>query len=260
MPWSQAAGLRFYYEDAGQGPVLVFLHGLGGSSADWESQIEEFRRDHRVIAPDLRGFGLSERCGPYTVMRFAADVWALLDELDVTGFVLIGHSMGGAVAMEMTLQRPSSVKRLVLSNTVPDFRPRSRAHRLMIWSRLLLMTVLGPGRLGRRSAALLYPGPELSLLRDRAGERSARNQRWPYLASLRNLCRWTALPRLKTLSLPILVMAAELDYLGIESERDFIDHLPPGVESQVFANTRHGLPLEAPQRFNQRLRQFLERA
>lgn len=258
MPWSEAAGARLWYEDEGAGPVLVLVHGLGGSSADWESQIPEFARDHRVIAPDLRGFGRSQRRGPFRVARFAADVCALLDELGIGRFLLVGHSMGGAVAMQMALDRPGAIDKLALANTLSDFRPRNLRQHGMLWSRLLLMSVLGPGHLGRRVAAQLYPGPELTALRDRAGERSARNSRRVYLSALWHLSRWSAQGRLQQLSMPILVMAAEQDYFDSVQLRRFIDALPPRVDAEIFPGTRHGLPLEAPQRFNRRLRSFLE--
>lgn len=258
--WSDAAGVRLWYEEAGSGPPLVLLHGLGGSSADWEAQISEFARDHRVIAPDLRGYGVSERRGPYSVAQFAADVFALLDGLGIGSCTLIGHSMGGAVAMQMALDGPRRVERLVLTNTLPSFRPRSLRQKLMLWTRLLVMSLVGPGYLGRMVAAQLYPGPELAALRDRAGERSSRNGRGVYLRTLRQLARWSVEPRLADLHMPTLVMAAEQDYFDIGELRRFVDVLPEPIESEVFPGTRHGLPLEAPQRFNARLRSFLQAA
>jgi pimeloyl-ACP methyl ester carboxylesterase len=257
MPWSEAAGIRLWYVDAGSGPPLVLVHGLGGSSADWESQVAEFARDHRVIAPDLRGYGMSERRGPFAVKQFAADVGALLDELGIGRCILVGHSMGGAVAMQLALDDPQRIDKLVLTNTLPSFRPRGLEQRLMLWSRLVLMSLFGPGRLGRRVAAQLYPGPELAALRDRAGERSARNGRRVYLATLWQLARWSAQERLRELRMPTLVMAAERDYFDSALFRRFIAELPDNAVSEVFAGTRHGLPLEAPQRFNARLRSFL---
>ena len=256
MPSSQAAGVRLYYEDVGNGPVMVLLHGLGGSSADWESQLPEFSRDHRVIAPDLRGYGDSERRGPYTVTRFAADVFALLDELQIGSFILVGHSMGGAVAMQMALTQPARIDKLVLANTLPNFRPADLAQRLMLWSRLLLMAVFGPAHLSRRIAALLYPGPELAAVRDRSSERHGRTSRRVYLATLWRLSHWSVEPRLRELAVPTLVMAAEDDYFNAAQLRRFVDGLQ-GAHSEVFPGTHHGLPLEAPQKFNERLRQFL---
>jgi len=256
MPSSQAAGIRLYYEDIGTGPVMVLLHGLGGSSADWESQLPEFSRDHRVIAPDFRGYGNSERRGPYTVERFAADVFALLDELQIGNFILVGHSMGGAVAMVMALMKPSRIRKLVLTNTLPNFRPDDLTQRVMLWSRLVLMAVLGPGHLSRIVAAKPYPGPELTALRDRAGERHGRTSRRVYLSTLWRLSRWSAEQRLPELRVPTLVMAAENDYFDSARLRRFVDGLP-GADSEVFPGTHHGLPLEAPQLFNARLRQFL---
>lgn len=260
MPASQAAGIRLHFEDVGQGAPLVLIHGLGGSSIDWKPQITAFSTRDRVIAPDLRGFGASDRRGPYSIPQFATDIWALLDELRIHQPILVGHSMGGAVAMEMSLQRPADVRRLALTNTLPDFRPRDAGHHLMILSRYFLMSLMGPAYMGRRSAEGLYPGPQHAELRTQVTERSARNGRWPYLASLWNLSRWTVETRLRTLPMPVLLMIAEHDYLNAQTQQIFIDCLPAGAEVERFAGTHHGLPLEAPERFNARLRHFLDLA
>src|SRR5581483_12304424 len=106
MPNAQLGGLRCHYLDEGAGSALVLLHGLGSSARDWERQIHVYSRHFRVIAPDFRGFGASERIGPYSIPQFAADVWALLAQLGIGRFRLVGYSMGGAVALEMALAQP----------------------------------------------------------------------------------------------------------------------------------------------------------
>src|SRR5688572_14793964 len=141
-------GVRLYYQTAGSGPPLLLLHGLGSSSRDWEHQIPDFAAHFQVIAPDFRGHGGSSRSeGGYSVERFAADTWSLLEQLGVGPVAVLGYSMGGAVAMQMALERRGAITHLILSNTLPSFRTDTLAKRWLLWSRLLLMGWLGPRRL-----------------------------------------------------------------------------------------------------------------
>jgi 3-oxoadipate enol-lactonase len=249
-------GARLYFHATGKGEALVLLHGIGGSGRDWEHQIPAFARHFRVIAPDLRGYGASDRAGEFSVETFAADVWALLDHLRVRQAHVLGYSMGGAVAMQMALERPKSVGRLVLSNTLPSFETDTPAKRALLWTRLLLMGLVGPEGLARVVARRLYPGPDQAALREEVARRNATNSRWVYIATVRNLVRWSVRPRLARLKMPVLVLAAEQDYFPRADAERFAAALPH-AELRVFPGTRHGLPRESPGPFNEAVLGFL---
>lgn len=250
-------GTRLYFQTAGAGAPLVLLHGLGASSADWESQVPEFARHYHVIVPDLRGHGASDRAGDYSVPQFARDTWQLLDHLRARAPVLVGHSMGGAVAMQMALDRPGTVPALVLANTLPSFLTDTAAKRMMLWTRLLLMGVFGPRRLSEFMTQRLYPNPDQAALRAKVARRNAANDRNVYLATIRALTRWSVRERLAELKLPVLVLASEHDYFGGQEIEPFVAALPD-AKLQRFAGARHGLPLERPEAFNQAVLEFLD--
>jgi len=250
-------GARLYYQLAGSGAPVVLLHGLGASSDDWEYQVPEFSKHFLVVVPDFRGHGASDRAGDYGVERFAADTWQLLDRLKVRNPVLVGHSMGGAVAMQMALDRPGAVPKLVLANTLPSFRTDTPAKRLMLWTRLLMMSVLGPRQLARIMTQRLYPGADHAALRAKVARRNASNDRNAYLASIRALTTWSARGQLDRLDMPVLVLASEHDYFGgVESQR-FVAILP-NARLRQFPGARHGLPLERPEAFNRAVLEFLQ--
>ena len=260
MGVTRIEGARLYYQAAGpshgNAPPLVLIHGLGSSSADWEGQVPEFSKHFRVIVPDLRGHGGSSRAGDYRVERFAADTWQLLDHLRIENPALLGHSMGGAVAMQMVLDRPGRVRKLVLANTVPSFRPRTLAERWMLWSRLLLMGWLGPRRLSEYMNEKLYPRPDQAALRRRVARRNAKNDKNTYLGSIRALTQWSIENRLRELTLPVLLLVAEKDYFPRSDADRFIAALPD-ARLITFPGTRHGLPLEEPVLFNRAVLDFL---
>jgi pimeloyl-ACP methyl ester carboxylesterase len=125
MPTLRRNGSSVFYEDLGAGdPPIVLVHGIG-SHAHFGEQIDHFRRAHRVVAPDLPGFGQSDvPTGDSTEPRrgitdFAEDVAWLCDELDIPRPVIVGHSMGGAIAFELAAARPQLPSAIVLVDPIP---------------------------------------------------------------------------------------------------------------------------------------------
>ena len=96
--------------------TLLLIHGFGGQARQWRYQIEEFSRENRVIALDLRGHGRSSRAKDgYEMARLLADLTAVLDHLKIIEpVILIGHSFGVAIATEFAYAYPERVSRLIL--------------------------------------------------------------------------------------------------------------------------------------------------
>lgn len=112
------AGVRLRLRDSGprDAPVLLMLHGFGTSLESWDGWAEPLSADHRVIRPDLPGFGLTgaDPSGEYTDARMVAVLVALLDTLGVPRATVIGNSMGGRFAWEFAAAHPDRVAKLVL--------------------------------------------------------------------------------------------------------------------------------------------------
>jgi pimeloyl-ACP methyl ester carboxylesterase len=108
-------------------PELVLLHGMGAASdaSSWATVTGDLARDHRLVVPDLRGHGNSGRPGTYTLAEMADDVAALLDRIGVDRATVVGHSLGGLVAITLTLARPDLVEALVVEDSPPP-RPPGR--------------------------------------------------------------------------------------------------------------------------------------
>jgi pimeloyl-ACP methyl ester carboxylesterase len=256
MSYADLPGVRLHYDEAGAGPPLVLLHGIGASRSDWEYNVPELSRHYRVIAPDLRGFGLSERSGNYGVATFANDIWLLLEQLGVGDFHLVGHSMGGAVALQMAVDRPERITRLVAADTLPSFQTNTFGKRILFAYRYLMMGVFGPQRLSAAVAAKLFPNPDQQALRDRATAGGVANDRGVYLETLKALLGWSVLDRLERLTMPVLVVAAEHDYFPVADAEAFA-RLLHDARLKIFAGMHHALPLEAPQAFNTAVLRFL---
>jgi pimeloyl-ACP methyl ester carboxylesterase len=132
-------GTGLHYLTAGQGPALLLIHGLGSHTFSFRHVIPELARHFRVVALDLKGFGFSERpsAGDYTLSGQAELVRAVMERLGIDRAAVLGHSMGGAVAMRLALAHPDRVERLVLLASASDLELGRR-----VWGAALLRPLL----------------------------------------------------------------------------------------------------------------------
>ena len=114
---SLVTGADIYYESHGRGEPLVFIPATGFSADVWQHhQVPELSKSVNVVVHDPRGCGRSTRVmGPCTIDQMACDVVALLDHLGLDSAHVLGHSMGGRIALAMTLNFPRKVKSLILA-------------------------------------------------------------------------------------------------------------------------------------------------
>ena len=106
---------RIRYVVEGEGPTVVLVHGFASSLGVWERLASELSQEYRVVRMDLKGFGWSDRSeGDYSPKAQSEIVWALLDELGVDDFALVGHSWGSSVSLQMALDRPERIQKIVL--------------------------------------------------------------------------------------------------------------------------------------------------
>ncbi len=127
MPDLSVNGISLHYETAGDGPPLVLIAGLASDGASW-APVTPFLAPHaRAILPDNRGCGQTQiKHSAVTVEAMADDNIALLDHLEIEQTDMLGHSMGGVIAMAIAARRPDRLRRLVLSATTPAVPPHAR--------------------------------------------------------------------------------------------------------------------------------------
>ena len=115
-------GVRLHYVEAGQGEPVVLIHGLNASTFSFRYTIPELAQSYRVVALDLQGFGYSERPAgaDYSLTALAEQVARVMERLGIERATVVGHSMGGAVAMRLAIGFPERVARLVLVNSATD--------------------------------------------------------------------------------------------------------------------------------------------
>jgi 3-oxoadipate enol-lactonase len=120
MPTATVNGIEINYELDGEGPeTVVLVNGLADTLETWVLQMDALlAAGYRVLRFDNRGVGATDKPpGPYTTALFAADTKGLVDELGITGFHLLGVSMGGMIAQEYALAHPGDLRSLTLACT-----------------------------------------------------------------------------------------------------------------------------------------------
>lgn len=257
MPTLKLADAQIYYECIGAGPPLLLIHGLGSGGADWAFQLDALGRGRMLILPDLRGAGRSTRpAGPYSIAQFADDLWALLDALGIGCADALGFSLGGAVAIEMALQRPRGVRRLIVCNALANYRTDTWRKWLEAQLQIAITRLLGLKLTARVIARRLFPHADQAAKRRRVIDVIGANPRRAYLDTIDALIGWSAIERLGALDVPTLIIAAEHDYTPLADKRAELPHFPQ-ARLAVVAGSRHGTPFDAIDEFNALVLDFL---
>ena len=251
--------IKLNHEIYGEGPPLLFIHGLGSSIQDWENQVAHFANHYKVIVYDLRGHGKSDKPnGPYAVSQFASDTAILMRELNLPATHVVGHSLGGMIAFQLALDFPDLVKTLTIVNSAPTIVFSAWKNRMFLASRKLNVKILGLHSLSRSLGESLFPKPEQANLREQFITRWRENDPQAYLHSLHAFEHWDVTERLKTLDCPTLIITADRDYTTVAYKQAYLRHIKH-AEFVVIHDSRHMTIIDQPEIFNKTLEVFLEK-
>jgi 3-oxoadipate enol-lactonase len=275
LPHVETNGMVTFYEDVGQGPAIVLIHGHGSDRRLWELQAPALvEAGYRVIRYDVRGHGRSAVTpSGYTWENYALDLRDLLDGLALPPAHVVGLSMGGGIALQFALDFPERVSSLVLvDSTLPGFDysreyggaieelvaavraegPRAAFERLWLTHPLFDGVRRFPDRFELiRTMALEYPAADyLDETPYTPPERQAVDRLGPSVGR----------PVGPELRAPTLVVVGELDIPDFQIIAEVLTGNIAGARLQVIPNSGHIPPLEQPQAFNQALLAFLSDA
>ena len=266
-------GYRRAFVRAGSGPPMLLLHGIGNSAQTWAGVLDRLAAQHTVIAPDLLGHGKSAkpRISDYSLGAFAVWLRDFLDELGVSHATLVGHSLGGGVAMQFVYQHPDYVKRLVLISSGglgPDVGLILRL--LSAPGAELVLPIVAP-------KPVLTVGNKLRSWLSAAGIQSPRGAEiWSAYSSLSDpATRQSFLRTLRSVvdyrgqavsAVSKLGLREQLPIMAIWGERDDIipvDHahaaheVRPDVRLEVLPNVGHFAQVEAPNEVVELIEDFI---
>lgn len=268
--WVPAAGRSVNVIELGDGPPIVFVHGLSGCWQNWLEQLPEFAADHRVIALDLPGFGESPMpAGPISIGGYARIVDELCDALAVDAAAFVGNSMGGFISAELAITFPQRVERLVLlsaaglsieSGPPIPLRAFARAPWLLAgygaW--LASKADVMAQRPTLRAAALSLVARHPSRLPGPLVAEQMRGSGKPgFLDAAAALSSFPIRDRLREIACPTLIVWGDHDRLVPVGDAAEFERLIPNARAVVYEDTGHVAMLERPERFNADLRASL---
>jgi pimeloyl-ACP methyl ester carboxylesterase len=266
-------GHRVCFREAGDGPLIVLIHGITGRSDQWEPAIEHLAIDHRVLAPDLLGHGESAKPrGDYSLGAYASAVRDTMVALGHERATIVGHSLGGGIAMQFAYQFPERCERLVLVSSGGlgrEVHPVLRASTLpgsewvMPW--LMHARILGIGEaVGRLLGVLrLQAGTDVAEVARGFASLGDAEARSAFVHTMRAVLdpggqRVSALDRLYlTETLPSLLVWGEADPIIPAAHGRAAHEAMPGSRLELLDGVGHFPQLERPYYFAQLLAEFI---
>jgi pimeloyl-ACP methyl ester carboxylesterase len=258
-------GLSFHVEEEGQGPPLLLISGLGYSSWCWQELSAALRDQFRVIRFDNRGTGRSDKPdGPYSIPQLAEDAAAVLDACHAPAAHVLGHSMGGYIALTLALAHPQTVRSLVLASTSPggtDTEPMPQAT-VETWR---LAATLTPQDYARRGMPKSFAPGWTEQHPDQFEAFLARRLQFPtpmacwtaqYAACAEYVARGVDARRIGQ---PALVMHGSADGVVPFANGRLLSQKLPHAEWSPFDGVGHLPLLEQPAAFAERARNFLSK-
>jgi pimeloyl-ACP methyl ester carboxylesterase len=255
MPYAKRDGLSLYYEQEGNGePPLVFIHGWCCNHAFFQPQFDYFRTSHTVTTMDLRGCGSSDQPeGGYDIPTLADDVACLCYELQLSKPIIIGHSLGGMIAIELAARYPL-LPRAIVADDPGDIDPLPSASKLYEG---LAMQIEGPaGDMVRRAYI------EQMLMTDH----DAAQKRWIIetmcsvpsqvaAAVLRGVVAWNGIGAIQLCNVPLLVLRAKT---GGSNAPERLLALKPDIQIGITVGAGHFHQLEAPEQVTPMMEKFIQ--
>jgi len=261
VPIARVNGIDMYYVDAGHGPPILWIQGLGAEHTAWSAQLARFGAEFRCIAPDSRDVGRSSRAtAPYTLADVAADYAALLRALDAGPAHVVGLSLGGAVAQRLALDHPELVRSLTLVSTFAHQGPKQR-ELLLAWREIYACV----------DVVTFYRQANCWLFSDRFFERPRnvenvlryvaespyRQEPDAFARQVDAALNHDVRARLPDLRAPALIVVGERDALAPPSLARELAVAIPGARLEVMPDAPHSLNLERQIEFNRLVRAFL---
>lgn len=253
-------GLCIHYIAIGprRGKSVLLLHGLGATGESWGLQFPALQSaGYQALAPDARGFGRSSYPGRTSVSDMATDTASLLERLDAFHSHVVGISMGGTIALQLALDYPHLVDKLVLVNTFAQLRPENPGVFLYFLMRFILLHTLGMPTQARAVARRVFPREDQSEMRRMLYEQILQADPRAYRASMRALALFDVHRRLNEIITPTLVITGDQDTtVKPESQRRLAESIP-GAQHTVVAGAGHAVIADRPEIFNRLLLDFL---
>jgi pimeloyl-ACP methyl ester carboxylesterase len=250
---NSADGTPIHYTVHGRGePVLVLVHGWAMDETLWAGQVPGLAADHRVVTLDLAGHGRSGRSRTdWTIASLGEDVKAVVDAVDLRRLILVGHSMGGMVALEAARRLGDRVAGIVLVDILLDVEEHTPPEEVEAFAGKLRADYKGTTTF--MSNEYLFAPATPAAVRERVLAQGTSMDPGTSIALLRSAWSYDAVPALREIKAPVRAVNADKFPTNVEANRRHM----PGYQAEIVAGSGHYPMLEAPERFDAALARVL---
>lgn len=259
IKFSQSTGIHYFdYNPQAQRTVLL-LHGLGADGSSWAFQFNVLvEAGLRVIAVDIPGFGKSQPLARrWSVKGASTQISHLVSDISLSALTVAGISMGGVVSLQLALDYPGLVERLVLINTFASLRPRRPSEMVYMLSRFAIANFRGVAHQADLVAWRLFPQPEKEELRKEMVARILQANPKMYRQAMISLGSFNATPRLRELKMPTLVISGANDTTVSMVNQKVLASGIAGARHVIIEDAGHAIIVDQPERFNLALISFI---
>jgi pimeloyl-ACP methyl ester carboxylesterase len=262
---------RVNYVEMGDGPPVIFIHGLAGCWQNWLENIPRFAERHRVVAVDLSGFGHSELPREeISIPGYGRFIDAFLGEIGIEKATLVGNSMGGFIAAETAISHPSRVEKLVLVSAAggPALRERNDASQARVMRAARMLAPIAAAAIARREHLIRRPRLRRMLLLKVARhpeliepelcyEVASGGGKPGFLDALQAILDYDFEHRIGEISCPTLIIWGRNDEIVPVEDAYEYERLIPDSRKVIFEETGHVPMVERPVRFNRLVEEFV---
>jgi 3-oxoadipate enol-lactonase len=262
MPFLETSpGYRLHYleENPTGNPTILLLHGLGANCYSWQLQIPSLTQaGYQVMAPDARGFGKSPYPGGRQSIQLMAEDFAKLVNAKCGSPVdVVGISMGGVQALQLCLDHPEVVNKLILVNAFASLRPE----KLSVWAflvlRFIMVHTLGLPAQARFVTRRIFPKDEQAIFRDELYRQILEADPKGYRATMRSLALFKVNSRLHEINKSTLIITAEKDSVVPPKNQLILAEQIRGAKHVIIPDASHAVTVDQPVLFNQAMLDFL---
>lgn len=248
------------YKKAGEGPALIILHGLFGSLDNWATLARTWANEFTVYQVDLRNHGKSPHTDTHTIPDMAADIIGFIRQHEITNPVLLGHSMGGKVAMEVALQEPPVIRGLIIADIGAQRYPRGHDYIFDAIRSIDLDEMSSRKEIESKLSEFIENEGEV-LFMSKNMDRTRDGFKWKINVDTLEQDYEEIIQSIdpgRVFNKPVLLLRGEKSHYVQSKDLDLLKEFFPRIRIEDIAGAGHWLHADNPEAFDEHVRKFMD--
>ncbi|MCK5625348.1 alpha/beta hydrolase [Candidatus Bathyarchaeota archaeon] len=258
MGFCKIDGIKIYYEDYGPKDQVpfIFIHGWISSSEFWRNQVKKLKDKRRIIVLDLRGHGRSDKPHEeYSIKKFSEDLNSFMNKQGIVKSILVGHSMGGMITLQFTLDHQEKVEKLILIDTVAKAVFSIRRKMLFIFSQIAFSVAYESFM--RYYLTRIYRKNYPKVILEKTLEKVLKNPKYVVKSCYSAVKRFNVSQELANITVPTCIIHGSESFIPL-SQAKYLEKKIPNTYLMVIEGAGHATPRETPKKVNEAIEKFIK--